>query len=171
MKDNIITAFMFLLCAICPVHAQADHVPGSQGKRILLKIPYQDREDLLQVMRNNLKNLNKMIAALADDDFKTVEETANAMSFNKKKGKGLARRGNAAFIAMGVKFHAEDTVAVGKAAARRDRKATLRAISHMINTCVSCHSTFRVMEWPTDKVYQRPSPMKITLPDGLGDTK
>ena len=74
-------------------------------------------------------------------------------------------------MAMGVKFHAEDTIAVMKAAEKEDRKATLYAMSNMVNTCVSCHSTFKVMEWPNNKVYKRPNPMKLNLPNGFKVSK
>ena len=171
MSKNIISIVLLLIFAVAPVYAQSDKEVGAKDNRILLEIPYKDREDLSHVMRNNLKNLGKMINAMADNDFKSVQKIAENMSFNKKKGKGLSRRGNAEFIAMGVKFHAEDTVAVMKAAEKKDRKATLYAMSNMVNTCVSCHSAFRVMEWPNNRIYKRPSPMKLNLPKGFKVTK
>ena len=167
MRNNILSLILFFLIASAPAYAQSNNEHIAKNHRTLLKIPFEDREGLLNVMRNNLKNLNKMINAMANDDFKEVQNIAKNMSFNKKKGKGLSHRGNAAFIAMGVKFHAEDTVAVMKAAETKDRKATLRAMSSMVSTCVSCHSTFRVMEWPNNKVYKQPSPMKLNLPNGF----
>jgi len=167
MSRNIVLITFLLLFAALSVYAQSDNSVSTNNNRILLKIPYEDREDLLHVMRNNISNLGKMIDAMADDDFTSVQEIAKSMSFNKKKGKGLSRRGNAAFIAMGIKFHAEDTVAVMKAAESKDRKATLHAMSNMVNTCVSCHATFRVMEWPDNKFYKRPDPIKLTLPKGF----
>jgi len=41
-------------------------------------------------MRNNLKNLGKMIKAISIDGFATVQETSEKMNFNKKKGKGCS---------------------------------------------------------------------------------
>lgn len=87
--------------------------------RVLLEIPFKDRENLTHVMQKNLENLEnlgKMINAVANDDLKSVQEIAEKMSFNKKKGKGLARRGNPAFTAIGVQFHAVDTLNVMEAA-------------------------------------------------------
>ncbi len=169
-KNFLSIAFLFLF-VVALVHAQSDKEVGVKNERILLKIPYKDREGLLHVMRNNLKNLGNMINAMADDDFQSVQKIASNMSFNKKKGKGLSRRGNAAFAAMGVKFHAEDTIAVMKAAEKKDRKATLQAMSNMVNTCVSCHATFRLMEWPDNKTYKRPPPIKLKLPQGFKFSK
>ncbi len=126
--------------------AQSDH-------RILLPIPFQDRDHLLHVMRNNLANLGRMIDAMSEDDFEAARAIADKMSFNKKKGKGLAQRGNPEFTAMGVHFHALDTLAIKNAAEQKDRKGTLRAMSKMASSCVACHETFRVTEWPDNKVY------------------
>ncbi|MDQ6960239.1 MAG: hypothetical protein Q9M27_04350 [Mariprofundaceae bacterium] len=150
-----------------PVLAGSGKKALNPDKRTLLTIPYQDREDLLHVMRNNLTNIGRLIDAMSENDFEAVETIANEMSFNKKKGKGLARRGNPAFTAMGVQFHGLDTLAVKKAAEARDRKGTLRAMSRMVSTCVGCHATFRVMEWPDNKAYTRPKPTPLILPPGV----
>ena len=166
-KKYFIITFL-LSCIMFQVHAQSDK--GMKEKkpnnRILLKIPYEDREDLMRVMQSNLKKLGEMIDAMAGNDFNSVHKIAEKMSFNKKKGKGLSRRGNPAFTAMGVQFHAVDTIAVMKAAETKDRKATLHAMSKMVSTCVACHSTFRVMEWPNNKHYKRPKPTDLILPEG-----
>lgn len=148
-------------------HHQSDKTVTAKNNRILLKIPFEDRENLLHVMRNNLKNLGRMIDAMANNDFDEVKKIAGNMSFNRKKGKGLSHRGNTAFIAMGVKFHAVDTIAVMKSAETKDRNATLHAMSSMINTCVACHTTFRVSEWPDNKHYKRPEARKLYLPQGF----
>lgn len=163
-KNNLLIAFF--VCATFPLHAQSDNGmnKNKSTNRVLLKIPYEDREDLMRVMRANLKNLGRMIDAIANDDFKSVQVIAENMSFNKKKGNGLSRRGNPAFTAMGVQFHAIDTVAVLKAAKKNDQKATLHAMSMMVNSCVACHSAFKVMEWPDNKFYNRPEPTELILP-------
>jgi len=150
-----------------PVLAESGTKVHKPDNRTLLTIPYQDRENLLHVMRGNITKLGEMIDAMADDDFKRVAKIANKMSFNKKKGKGLARRGNPAFIAMGVHFHGLDTLAVKKAAETKDRKATLHAMSKMVSSCVACHATYRVMEWPDNKTYKRPKPLPLHLPPGV----
>jgi len=167
MKLNIVALTVFLLFSLqARCDSNNEDNKSISNSRILLTIPYSDRENLLHVMRNNLENLGKMIDAMSSDDFEAVQKIADSMSFNKKKGKGLARRGNNAFTAMGVQFHAEDTIAVMKAAKDKDRKETLIAMSKMVNTCVACHSTFRVMEWPDDKEYERPESTELILPEG-----
>jgi len=137
------------------------------NKRTLLTVPYEDREHLLHVMRNNLVNLGRLIDAMAEDDFKAVEKIADKMSLSEKKARGLARRGNPAFTSMGLQFHGLKAPAVKKAAEAKDRKATLRAMSRMVKTCVACHATFRVMEWPDNKFYRQPKSTPLVLPEGV----
>lgn len=157
-------------CLLFSLQAKSDtNTPTSNhtaSNRTLLKIPYQDRENLLHVMRNNLNSLAKMIDAMSNDDYQRVQKIAEQMSFNKKKGKGLARRGNPAFTAMGVQFHAVNTIDVMKAAKSKNRKATLQAMFKMVTTCVACHANFKVMEWPNNKTYPRPKPTPLVLPKG-----
>jgi hypothetical protein len=134
--------------------------------RVLLTIPFEDREDLLRVMRGNLNQVKQMVGALAEDDFEAVEKVANEMTFNKKKGDGLAIRGNAAYTAMGVQFHAVNTMELKEAAHAKDGKRVLRALNTTLNTCTSCHATFKLMEWPDNKSYPRPAPIPLNLPEG-----
>ena len=164
----IFITFSFLMLFSLSAQTDPDNETSktTSAKRVLLEIPYSDREGLLRVMRGNLINLGKMINAMSTDDFDTVQQISEQMSFNKKKGKGLARRGNKAFTAMGVQFHAVDTIAVMNAAKSKDRKETLQAMSKMVTTCVACHSSFQVMEWPDNKIYKRPEPTELVLPEG-----
>ena len=169
---------LFLLIAISalsqPAVAEADtlgigtatNVP-QVDKRTLLTVPYEDREHLLHTMRMNLVNLGRLISAMAEDDFRTVEKITDKMSLSEKKLKGLARRGNTAFAAMGLQFHGLKVLAVKKAAEAKDRKATLRAMSQMVKTCIACHATFKVMEWPDDKSYIQPEAVPLALPQGI----
>jgi len=163
--------FAGMLIAINSLSQAALAEPGKQtvqkNQRTLLKVPYQNREHLLHVMRNNLANMGKLIHAMAEDDFTAVEAIANKMSLNEKKAQGLARRGNPAFTAMGVQFHGKDALVLKDAAKSKDRKRTLRAMSSMVSTCVACHATFRVMEWPDNKFYTLPKPTPLVLPKGV----
>jgi limonene-1,2-epoxide hydrolase len=134
--------------------------------RLLLTIPFEDREDILRVMRGNLNQVKQMIGALAEDDFESVEKIANEMTFNKKKGDGLAIRGNAAYTAMGVQFHAVTTMELKEAAHAKDGKRVLRALENTLTACTSCHATFKVTEWPDNKSYSRPAPIPLNLPEG-----
>jgi len=150
-----------------PALAESGKKTIQENQRTLLKVPYQNREHLLHVMRNNLANMGKLIHAMSEDDFTAVEAIANKMSLNERKAQGLARRGNPAFTAMGVQFHGKDALVLKGAAKSKDRKRTLRAMSSMVSTCVACHATFRVMEWPDNKLYTLPKPTPLVLPEGV----
>jgi len=150
-----------------PMLAESGKKALKPDKRTLLTIPYQDREHLLHVMRNNLANLGRLIDAMSEDNFKAVEKITSKMSLNEKKARGLSRRGNPAFTATGLQFHGLKVLAVKKAAEAGDRKGTLRAMSRMVSTCVGCHATFRVMEWPDNKSYKQPEPVPLVLPQGV----
>ena len=165
----LLLASLLGAASVCsqPVSAEPGQNPLTADKRTLLTIPYQDREHLLHVMRNNLAKLGRLIDAMSKDDFKTVEKITGEMSLNEKKARGLSRRGNPAFTAMGLRFHGSKVLAVKKAAEAGDRKETLRAMADMVSTCVACHATFRVMEWPDNKSYQRPEPIPLALPPGV----
>jgi len=163
----LVTMLVATGCLSQPVLSETGKKASKAGTRTLLTIPYQDREHLLHVMRNNLANMGRLINAMSDDDFKTVEKIALKMSLNEKKAKGLTRRGNPAFTAMGVQFHGRDALALKHAAESKDRKRTLRAMSKMVSTCVACHATFRVMEWPNNKFYTQPKSTSLILPQGV----
>jgi len=173
--DNKKLCFSLLLASVLgavsvlsqPVLAESGKEGLKPDKRTLLTIPYQGREHLLHVMRNNLANMGRLIDAMSEDDFKTVETIAKEMSLNEKKARGLSRRGNPAFTAMGIQFHGRDALALKNAAASKDRKRTLRSMSRMVSTCVACHAAFRVMEWPDNKSYTQPKPIPLVLPQGV----
>jgi len=155
---------LWLLAGHAGPAAAAEAIPTDN--RVLLTIPFEDREDLLRVMRGNLNQVKQMLEALAENDFAGVEKVANEMTFNKKKGDGLAIRGNAAYTAMGVQFHAVRTVELRDAARAKDGKRVVRALSSTLDTCTSCHATFKLTEWPDNKTYARPAPIPLDLPAG-----
>lgn len=156
---SIVGAILMPTFAAGTTDAEADN-------RVLLTIPYEDREDILRVMRGNLNQVKQIVGALGEDDFATIEKVANEMTFNKKKGDGLAIRGNPAYAAMGVQFHAVNTVELRDAARAKDSKRVLRALNTTLSTCTSCHATFKVVEWPDNRSYTRPAPAPLELPPG-----
>lgn len=83
-----------------PVTLSAADAP-TQDQRTLLTIPFEDREDILRVMRGNLDQVRQIIEALSRQDYAAIERIADQLSFDRKKADGLARRGNAGYAAMG----------------------------------------------------------------------
>ena len=162
-KRYMITAVALLLLG---GGAHAAETGTASDARTLLTIPFEDRDDLLRVMRGNLDQVRQVVEALAKDDFAAVENIADQMSFNKKKGDGLARRGNPGFSAMGVQFHAVNAAALKAAAQSRDRARTLTALGTTLGTCTGCHAAYKLVEWPDNKTYAQPAPVPLKLPEG-----
>jgi len=162
---------VFLVCVLALYIGSLQIVRAADGtppdNRILLTIPFEDREDLLRVMRANLDQARQIVEALAKDDFEQVAKIADQMSFNKKKGDGLARRGNPGFTAMGVRFHAVNAPALKASAQSGDRARTLAAFNTLLGTCTACHATYKLVEWPDNKHYVRPAPIPLELPEGI----
>jgi len=155
-----------LLFSALPVASYAADAPV-QDQRTLLTIPFEDREDILRVMRGNLDQVRQIIEALSRQDYAAIERIADQLSFDRKKADGLARRGNTGYAAMGVQLHVVGAQALKKAAQTRDSTATLSALGNVLATCVACHGSYRVTEWPEDKTYRRPPPVPLTLPEGV----
>jgi cytochrome c556 len=155
-----------LLFSALPASLFAADAPA-EDQRTLLTIPFEDREDILRVMRGNLDQVRQIIEALSRQDYAAIERIADQLSFDRKKADGLARRGNAGYAAMGVQLHAVGAQALKKAAQTRDPTATLNALGNVLATCVACHGSYRVTEWPEDKTYRRPQPVPMTLPEGV----
>ena len=153
------------LLSALPAALPAADAP-TQDQRTLLTIPFEDREDILRVMRGNLDQVRQIIEALSRQDYAAIERIADQLGFDRKKADGLARRGNAGYAAMGVQLHAVGAQALKKAAQTRDTAATLNALGNVLATCVACHGSYRVTEWPDNKTYRRPSPVPLTLPEG-----
>jgi hypothetical protein len=159
-------AAISIVCAIYMPAFAAGTTGAETDNRVLLTIPYEDREDILRVMRGNLDQVKQIVGALGEDDFATIEKVANEMTFNKKMGDGLASRGNPTYAAMGVQFHAVNTVELRDAARAKDNKRVLRALNTTLTTCTSCHATFKVVEWPDNRSYKRPASVPLELPPG-----
>jgi hypothetical protein len=155
-----------LLLSALPVASFAADAPA-KDPRTLLTIPFEDREDILRVMRGNLDQVRQIIEALSRQDYAAIERIADQLSFDRKKADGLARRGNAGYAAMGVQLHAVGAQALKKAAQTHDSTATLSALGNVLATCVACHGSYRVTEWPENKTYRRPPPVPLTLPEGV----
>lgn len=155
-----------LLLSALPVASFAADAPA-QDQRTLLTIPFEDREDILRVMRGNLDQVRQVIEALSRQDYAAIEHIADQLSFDRKKADGLARRGDAGYAAMGVQLHAAGAQALKQAAQTRDSAATLSALGNVLATCVACHGSYRVTEWPDNKTYRRPPLVPLTLPEGV----
>lgn len=140
---------------------------GQAGdKRVLLAIPFEDREAMKREMRNNLDQVRRMVVAFAENDFETIAAVADEISLHKKRSQVVVRRGNADFTAMAVQFHGVLAPEIRRAAEAKDPKRVASAMDTALRACVACHERFKLTEWPDNKSYMRPDPIPLNLPEG-----
>lgn len=150
-------------------NASAEQPAGkgqAEDKRVLLTIPFEDREAMKREMRNNLEQLRRMVVAFAENDFETIAAVADEISLHKKRSQVVVRRGNADFTAMAVQFHGVLAPEIRKAAETKDPKRVASAMDTAMRACVACHERFKLTEWPDNKSYTRPDPIPLNLPEG-----
>ena len=140
------------------------HFPtNAEDKRVLLKLPYDNREDLLKGMRNTNFLMEQIIRALGQNDFNKVERIASVFLLDTKKSGKLPYRYDANFIALAVDFHTTGTVEIIRAARKKDMSQTLQSLANFYSRCNSCHEAYRVVEWP-DKKYPEPKAVPLNIP-------
>lgn len=167
-KTTTAIAALILAAGITPGIGLADQPAATPAKdtRVLLTIPFEDREGILREMRTNLDQVRRLFAAYVESDFGAIEAIADEISIHRKRAQSVVRRGNADFTAMAVQFHAGNTMEIREAARAKDPKRVATAINTALQTCVACHATFKLTEWPDNKSYPRPAPIPLNLPEG-----
>jgi hypothetical protein len=105
-----------------------------------------------QNMRDHLLAVQEMVTALATDDFAAVEKAAGRIGFSEQMGAMCAHMGAGApgFTDQALNFHhAADRIAT--AARARDRARVLTELGATLQTCTSCHATWKqlVVDEPT----------------------
>ena len=145
--------------------AEAPAAPARDG-RILLAIPFEDREGMMAEMRNNLEQVRRLFVAYVKNDFAAMEKVADEISIHKKRAQVVVRRGDPTYTAMAVNFHAGHSMEIREAARSKDPQRVAAAIDVALQACVACHATYRLTEWPDNKTYARPDPIPLVLPPG-----
>jgi len=137
-------------------------VTESGDSRALLPIPFATRTKLLHKMnQENLGALGRMLDALSRDDLAQVARIANELSYTAKTEKLSRRRGSVAFAVMATDFHGQKMPAIRRAAEKGDRREVLRRMSEAVQACMGCHATVRLVEWPDDRTYTTPPPVRL----------
>jgi hypothetical protein len=95
-------------------------------------------------MRDHLRVVQEITAALGADDFAAIATSAARIAWSEQQAAKCKHMGAGApgFAAMGEHFHkTADQIAV--AARRRDRPGVVHALNDTLQTCVSCHESYR----------------------------
>jgi len=97
-----------------------------------------------QNMRDHLLAVQEIVAALAGDDFAAVEKAATRIGSSEQMARMCTHMGAGApgFTDQALAFHrTADQVAA--AARERDRTRVLNALGATLQTCTSCHATWK----------------------------
>ncbi len=97
-----------------------------------------------QNMRDHLAAIQEIVAALAADDLPGVERAAGRVGFSENMGQMCTHMGAGApgFTEQALGFHhAADRISA--AAREADRSRVLSELSATLQTCTSCHATWK----------------------------
>ncbi len=121
-----------------------DHPTSTSDARKSLPLLDYMAEHQRENMRDHLAAIQEILAALTANDFEGVERAASRIESSEQMGRMCSHMGAATpgFTDTALQFHrTADTI--GAAAKLHDAGATLKAVSATLQTCVSCHATYR----------------------------
>ena len=97
-----------------------------------------------QEMRDHLRVVQEITAALGKDDFVAIATSAARIAWSEKQAMMCGHMGAGApgFAAMGEQFH-HTADRIVEAAKQRDRAGVATALGATLETCVGCHDQYR----------------------------
>lgn len=120
-----------------------------------------------QNMRDHLLVVQEIVAALATDDYPSIERAVSRIGFSEPMGQMCTHMGAGApsFTEQALEFH-HTADRIGTAARDRDRTRVLTELGATLNTCTSCHATWKqqVVDDPTWQALTSTSPPKHSAP-------
>lgn len=95
-------------------------------------------------MRDHLRVVQEITAALGADDFDVIATSAARIGWSEQQAAKCKHMGAGApgFAAMGEYFH-KTADQISAAARRHDRPGVVHALNDTLQTCVSCHESYR----------------------------
>lgn len=95
-------------------------------------------------MRDHLRVVQEITAALGSDDFVAIATSAARIGWSEQQAAKCKHMGAGApgFAAMGEQFH-KTADQIGIAARRHDRPGVVHALHDTLQTCVTCHESYR----------------------------
>lgn len=97
-----------------------------------------------QNMRDHLVAVQEIVAALANDDFATIESAAARIGMSEQMGHMCTQLGAGApaFAEQALAFH-RTADRIGTAAREQDRTRVLTELGATLQTCTACHATWK----------------------------
>lgn len=147
---------MYLLAAMAFCAALTTSAPGwaqqaaaaNDDKRSPVVLRPNEKAAMLGDMREYLKGMQEMFAALAKDDMDTVASTAKAMGTIKIFETYLMfpTVSGVRFRELAAQVHDDFEQIAEDAKKKRNPKLVLESLSSTMKRCVSCHDSYRLKE-------------------------
>lgn len=118
--------------------------PGSADNRAPVPLSPTMAVHQKRDMRDHLRAVQEITAALGKDDFDAIAASAARIGWSEQQAAKCKHMGAGApgFAEMGERFH-RTADRITAAARRRDRPGVVHALDDTLQTCVSCHESFR----------------------------
>lgn len=115
--------------------------------RVEVRLSAGDRDLVLGEMRTLLKGVKGIIKGLSEDDKAFIENSArgNGMIMAQDVNPALMMKLPKAFKAMGVSVH-KDFDDIANKVHGMDTKQVLSNLNTVMNKCISCHQTYKIIE-------------------------
>jgi hypothetical protein len=125
-----------------PAAAATSH--GAQDARAPVPLTAAMATHQKRDMRDHLRAVQEITAALARDDFDAIATSAARIAWSEQQAEKCKHMGAGApgFAAVGENFH-RTAGQIGAAARHRDRSGVVRALDATLQTCVGCHESYR----------------------------
>jgi cytochrome c556 len=144
LPGSILAALLLAtLASDTPAGEPAPSAEGLDRRTPLVMLP-QMADHQKQDMRDHLAAVQQIIAALARDDFGGIVQAAGRIGYSGAMAQMCQHMGAATpgFTEMALGFHhAGDKIS--DAARRHDRAGVLDALETTLQTCVTCHATYK----------------------------
>ncbi|RYZ07587.1 MAG: hypothetical protein EOO73_11455 [Myxococcales bacterium] len=121
-------------------HAALDRMDPRTPLPLLPMMAHHQKQN----MRDHLAAVQQIVAAVATQEFATVEKAAASLGFSESMGRMCAHMGSGApgFTDAALQFHhgADELV---EAARRRDTPAILTSLGQTLSRCTGCHEQYK----------------------------
>ncbi len=145
---NLITLLIAILLFSCSEKKEEKTkeeftMQTNNDSRISLNLNAMQKQHQLSNMRSHLEAVQNLIMLISNDDYEKASKVAYKQLGSTTEMKLMcASFGNKKFENMGLNFH-KDADNLSEILKTKDKTKSLQALSKTMNSCVSCHATFR----------------------------
>jgi cytochrome c556 len=127
-----------------PVHHEAAVPANAMDSRTPVPLTAMMATHQKQEMRDHLRVVQEVVAALGKDDFEMIAKSATRIGWSEQQAAMCKHMGAGApgFAEVGEHFH-KTADQITEAARRNDRAGVVTALGATLQTCTGCHETYR----------------------------